>query len=241
MDSTINGRSNKSWSWLTLGTPSRSSNQKATCSIPIGCHDSIPIGWTFVDGSLIIVLCHHKGLWDALTFYWSLKLNSLSSSIWNFSYDMDLRLLTLTLSHYSRFIGESFGGDKFSEKLRSLTFWLTWNDEGWFSVAKITMDDNRNSNRVVIVYEARTPLGVGVLRCLTRVGVRHLYDIHTTSVEKVRQVSTNKWFFSLFQHFLNVSDTHRTLIQHVSDNLDKCLKKNFFFLCFNSNTPYTFF
>jgi hypothetical protein len=41
-------------------------------------------------------------------------------------------------------------------------------------------------------YEARTPLGGSVLRCLTRVGVRHLYDTRMTPVGIVKQVSPKK-------------------------------------------------
>jgi hypothetical protein len=41
-------------------------------------------------------------------------------------------------------------------------------------------------------YEARTPLGGGVSRCPTRVGVRHLYDTRTTPVGIVKQVSQKK-------------------------------------------------
>jgi hypothetical protein len=41
-------------------------------------------------------------------------------------------------------------------------------------------------------YEAQTPLGGGVSRCLTCVGVWHLYDTRMTHVGIVKQVSPIK-------------------------------------------------
>lgn len=72
------------------------------------------------------------------------------------------------------------------------------------------MCDTNDNATDYMIYEARTPLGVGVSRCPTHIGVRHLYDTRTTRVGKVKEVSEKSdkcplknGFFSLFRHSSN--------------------------------------
>jgi hypothetical protein len=75
-------------------------------------------------------------------------------------------------------------------------------------------------------------------RCPTHAGVRHLYDTHTKHVGIVKEVSEksnkfhqkNDFFFFASTLFKSMSDTHMTLIQHVSDNIFKqVFQKEFVF------------
>ena len=72
--------------------------------------------------------------------------------------------------------------------------------------------------------EAWTPLGSGVLLCQTRINVQHSDATRTTRAIKLGKVSKNKLFFLASTLLGTMSDTRMILIQHMSDNSDKCLK-----------------